>query len=250
MWQDLTTVFQKYMGTGMIFVWFCIALIYLFFKESNRERRIMFLYVPVIILIILFQPLFFRVFFRFLGSEIYFRFCWLLPVSVVIAASVVQFSSEFEGRKQRLVVALSVLVIMVCGKLVYSNPLYTWAENAYHVPQAVVRLCDRIHLEGAEVRAAFPQEFLLYVRQYDPTILMPFGREWNDAEVNDFVALLLGDSLEAEKLAEYMNQFYCQYVIMDAKKEILGEPRDFDLTMIDTIDGYAIYQNLAIPLPR
>ena len=69
------------------------------------------------------------------------------------------------------------MVLMISGKLVYSSPLFSRAENTYHIPQVVVDICDAIEVEGREVMAAFPDEFLLYVRQYSPVICMPYGRE-------------------------------------------------------------------------
>ena len=248
MWQSIATILQKYMGTGLIFVWFCVGLVYLFFQEKNRERRIIFVYVPVILLLVLLNPVFAGLFFRFLGSEIYFRFCWLLPVIAVIAASTVRFASRFDEKKHTLVLAAAIACIVVSGKSVYSNPLYSKAENLYHVPSTVIRICDAIHCPGREVRAAFPREFLLYVRQYDPTICMPYGREWNNGWINEFVEFLLQDTIDPEKLSEYLNQYECHFVILEEKKEIPGDLRDFDLKLFDTIDGYAIYQNTAIPL--
>lgn len=248
MWHTMTSIFQNYMGTGLIFIWFCVALVYLFFQEKNKERRVIFLYVPMILLLVLLNPAFAGLFFRFVGSEIYFRFIWLLPISVVIAGSAVKFASSYEGKKHTLVLVLAVACIVLSGKLVYSNPLYSRAENLYHVPDTVIRICDAIHCPGREVRAAFPQEFLLYVRQYDPTVCMPYGREWNNGWVNEFVVFLLQDRIDPEKLSEYMNQYECHFVILDEKKEVPGELRDFHLKLFDTIDGYAIYQNTLLSL--
>ena len=44
MWTEVFTVFQKYMGTGLIMIWFAAALVFLFLTEKNRTRRILLVY--------------------------------------------------------------------------------------------------------------------------------------------------------------------------------------------------------------
>ena len=49
------------MGTGLIVGWFLIALIYLLLKEKRKHIRILFVYVPIILLLLFFNPLFAKV---------------------------------------------------------------------------------------------------------------------------------------------------------------------------------------------
>ena len=45
MWNDAVVIFQKYMGTGLIVIWFLAALAFLYFTEKQKERRIFFIYI-------------------------------------------------------------------------------------------------------------------------------------------------------------------------------------------------------------
>lgn len=63
MWTEAVQIFQKYMGTGLIVIWFLAALVYVLLNEKQRPKRIFFVYMPVIMLLIYFNPLFVRVFF-------------------------------------------------------------------------------------------------------------------------------------------------------------------------------------------
>lgn len=248
MWTEVFTVFQKYMGTGLIMIWFAAALVFLFLTEKNRTRRILLVYYPVVMLLLYFNPLFADAFCRLVGSEIYFRVCWLLPVSVVLAYSTVLLAEHFKGKMKGLFLAAVLTVIVLSGRPVYSNPLYSVAQNEYHVPDSVVHICDAIRYEGREVKAAFPYEMLLYVRQYSPFVCMPYGRDMMLGDFNDLFSLIQRDRIDVKELAELMNQQGCHYAVFAEKKEILGEPQDFDLKLFDTIDGYVIYQNLNLPL--
>ena len=74
--------------------------------------------------------------------------------------------------------------LAVSGSLIYSSPLFSKAENLYHVPDSVVHICDAINVPGREVMAAFPLDLVPYVRQYSAFVCMPYGREmtvdrWN-----------------------------------------------------------------------
>ena len=56
MWTDIITIFQKYMGSGFVMIWFLAALIYLFLNEKQKPKRIFLVYMPVIMLLLYFNP--------------------------------------------------------------------------------------------------------------------------------------------------------------------------------------------------
>lgn len=248
MWTDVIPIFQKYMGTGLIMIWFLAALVYLFLCEKRKDRRILFVYMPVVLLVLYFNPLFAGVFCSLLGSEIYFRICWLLPTILVIAYTAVCIFERLKGRKQALFAVTAAVLIAVSGKLVYDNPLYSRAENIYHVPDSVVHICDAIVVPGREVMAVFPRELLLYVRQYSPFVCMPYGREGFEGDGNDFYIAMEQDVIDLETLAPFVSSRSCHYVILSEEKEILGEPLDYGWELFGRTDGYVIYRNTEIPL--
>ncbi len=237
------------MGTGLTAVLFLAAVLYLFLAEKRKERRLLFVYLPSAVLLLYFNPLFASLFVRIVGSEIYFRMCWLLPVVLVLGYAIVQIAeNHLQGRKRTCFLVLAALIVMLSGKLVYTNPLFSQAENPYHVPEAVVKICDAIKADGREVMAVFPKELLLYVRQYSPYVCMPYGREGFDGDNNDFFIAMEREVIDLEELAPFVQQKGCHYVILDAKKEIPGNPQDFSLELFLETEGYAVYRNTAISL--
>lgn len=248
MWKSVVWTFQKYMGTGLIVIWFLAALIYLFLNEKRRDRRILFVYLPVIVLVLFFNPLFMRIVFAAVGEEIYFRVCWVLPVIVVIAYAAVNIWGRLSGTRQLLFAAAAAALIIVSGKPVYENPLYSRAENLYHVPESVVHLCDAIQVPGREVMAVFPQELLLYVRQYAPRVCMPYGRTDYGVGENEFYCAMECDPVDLEELTRYVDEWGCHYIILDEMQEILQEPQEYDWELFGQMDGYVIYRNTKIPL--
>lgn len=234
----------KYMGTGLILIWYLAAVIFLFLKEKRKPVRIMCLYVPVLVLLIFFNPVFQYLFERFLGMDIYFRMLWLLPMTPTLACSAVLLCSLFQGRKQILCGAVAALMIVAGGTLVYSNPLFSKAENMHHVPQEVVEICDMIKIDGREVMALFPQEHLLYVRQYSPVVCMPYGRNammYFDSE--ELYRLMVKDVIDVERMAVLAKEKGCHYVIISQEKTLNGRLEDYQYERYGQVGKYQIYRD-------
>lgn len=239
----MTAIFQKFAGSGFVLILFVLAMIYLFICEKRKPRRIMLVYAPAIMLLLFFNPLFYKLFYTLVGEEIYFRIIWLMPVTISIVYAIIHILESLQGKKRIVFGVVSVLILLLSGKLVYSSTLYSVAENEYHVPQAVVDICDAIEIEGREVKAAFPPEHLLYVRQYSPLVCMPYGREVYMGEYSEFYLTAEKAKIDTEKLVSFAKGTLCHYVIL-AKDKILSVPmEDFGYEVFEEMHGYIIYKD-------
>lgn len=246
MWNEVVTLFREYMGTGLIVGWFLLSVIYLLIREKRKNIRIMFVYVPIILLLFFFNPLFANLVYSFAGEEmeIYYRILWLIPMTAVIAYTAAVLCGALKGRVRIVFAMICGVLVMVSGSWIYQNPYFKRAENLYHVPQSVVDICDAIEVEGREVMAVFPVELLQYVRQYSPVVCMPYGREitvdrWGiNHEMYD---VMESPVVDAEELAKLAKANSCHYIILSADKEIQGKLTDYDYRLFDRIDGYDVY---------
>lgn len=237
--------FQKYSGSGLILGWFLVSWCYLLLKEEKKQNRVMLVYMPAGILLIFYNPFFYRLFGNMTEEAIYFRFLWLLPVTIVIGYSVIHIMSGLSQRRKPVFGFIVVLLILISGKWVYSNPLFQKAENPYHMPKDVVEICDAIRVEGREVMAAFPREFLLYVRQYSPYVCMPYGREVFD-EYDEFFAVMEQEEIDMSQLAQLAKQHGCHFLILSKEKILKGEPEDFSYEVFKEMEEYLIYRDTSI----
>lgn len=237
--------FHKFMGTGLIVIWYLAAVIFLFLKEKRRPVRVMFLYVPVVILVIFFNPVFAKLFEKFLGMEIYFRMLWMLPMTPTLGYSIVLGCELLPKRKAAGFLAVCAVLVVTTGTIVYRNPLFSRAENIHHVPQEVVEICDKIQVEGREVMALFPIEHLLYVRQYSSVVCMPYGRNamiYPDSE--ELFRVMLKGTIDVERMAVLAKEKGCHYVIFSEKeKELNGRLEDYDYEYFDRVGEYLIYRD-------
>lgn len=255
MWSDVVELFRNYMGTGMIMIWYLIALIYLWISEKRKPVRILFLYVPIALLLVYFNPLAVRLVHGVVGSDIYWRILWLLPVTATIAYSCVciygQIAREGKGVRANLFALCMAGALAASGSFMYSSPRFSRAENLYHMPEAVVHICDAIQVPGREVMAAFPLELTPYVRQYSPTVCMPYGREmvmksWNHD--NPLCDVMEQEVIQMEQLVPLAREAACHYVIFRAGQKFSARPESYGWTLFRETDGYVIYRDPAIEL--
>lgn len=251
MWSHAINLFQEYMGTGLIVIWFLVALVYLWLVEKRKPIRILFIYVPVILLLIFFNPLFAEIVYEVAGSEIYYRILWLMPMTVVTAFGVVEVIGHLEGVKRVAFTVVSAVVLMVSGSYVYNNIYFDKAENLYHVPQTVVDICEAIEVEGREVKAVFPAELLQYVRQYSPVVCMPYGRELLVEHWQVWYKLydvMEAEEIDAKQLVEGCREHSTVYAVIPAKKKIIGKMEDYEFELFAEIDDYVIYKDATVDL--
>lgn len=251
MWSEIAAVFREFMGTGLIVVLYLFCLVYLYLKEEKKYVRILFIYIPIGILLLFFNPLFAQLVYRAADEEIYYRILWLLPVTAGIAYTACHIIGKLQGKVKYGAAVGTAVIIMISGRCVYDSPYFTVAENLYHVPDSVVHICDSIIVPGREVMAAFPGEMLQYVRQYSSFVCMPYGREtlverWNAG--TELSQIMEQEPLNLEAAVPLLREQGCHYVILRAGRQILGDLKEFGWEIFGETDGYVIYRDTGIPL--
>lgn len=248
MWSTITNLFQGYMGKGLIFGWFLLCVFLLWRRERDKMKRILFIYLPVLLLFLFFNPLWAKLIYRFIGDEVYYRLLWLLPITITISYTMVDMVAGCKGKMRCVLAGCSVVGVIFSGSFIYANVHFHPAENVYHMPEAVVEICDAIVVEGREVMAAFPIEMVQYVRQYTPLVCMPYGREvlvadWNrgsEDRINDYMRL---QQIPLNELVPLCKEKECHYIILSEDKVLIGDFADYGYELYDTICGYKVYRD-------
>ena len=267
--KEIISIWQAINGSGMLLFLYVICTSYLLVVEDKKYKKILFVVFPTLWLGVLLLPPIYRVIASLIGEDIYYRFFWILPISITIAYT---FTKIFEllvdklgavedkqgrsGTRKKLfkieitseIVALLILscIIIISGDFVYNNWRFSKAENIYHVPNEVIEICDAIHIEGREVVAAFPNEFIQYVKQYDPTILPPYGRnilvrEWN--LTHPLFLAMNKEVIDAKQLSEELIKSDSTYVILEGSRVIDGDLEDYGYQEDFRCGEYIIYKN-------
>ncbi|MCR5441658.1 MAG: hypothetical protein K6E66_06040 [Lachnospiraceae bacterium] len=243
MFPRILLIIKEYMGSGLIAVIFVLSLFYLAVTEKEKAKSICFLYVPMVVLAFFLCPLSYRIYGKVTEIVTYYRLLWLIPVTPVIGYSAVKICTRFTGLKQNLCIIAFALLFAVSGRLMYSDMYMVRAQNIYHMPVQVVDLCDALHVEGREVMVLMPYEFQQFVRQYDPNICMPYGREYMmnmSAGENLLRDAMMAEDKDPELVGRLATERGCHYIVVSQFEDFAEDPWNYEEIM--NIDGYKIYR--------
>lgn len=239
-------IFKLYTGLKFLLGLTALAWIYLLLTEKDKKIRILLVYAPVIIILLFLFPVSRKVFVAAgLDGETYYRILWTIPMGVIF----VYGACRFFASHRRIGLVISALLVVLCGSLVYKSPYISKAENLYHIPDTVVRICDLIGPErpGERVSAVMPPDLIHFVRQYDASINMPYGREMlvNQWDYYNAVyeAMEKPEVVDMEELLEATRTESCRYIVMAEDKRTNKDPEDCGLLLLDVIDGYRVYED-------
>lgn len=247
--KDILLIFQEYTGAGFFTILYLLALLYLWVSEKNEAVRSIFVYGAGVLQLLFFIPLFYYGY-QLLDKGTYYRILWLLPMTMTIAYSGVKIL----GRYPRIGMILGVILIAVSGKCVYSNTYMSKAENAYHIPQEAIDVCEMIMPEEGQERVTgvFPDDLIHFIRQYTSEIQMAYGRDYlapdwtyGDHPLRQVMNL---SRIPAGKLAALATEYNCNYIVLSKGKDIAGNLESQDMVKIGETEHYDIYQNNRIDI--
>ena len=241
------TIYKAYGGSSMMTLLVMAAVLYLWVTEEKREIRQLFVYATAGIFALFFFPLFsYAAIHFFLDEGIYYRLLWLIPGGMVASYAAVRALSRIEMKQKRLVVGVVFSLLLIqSGSLIYQNPLVTKAENDYHLPKEVIAVADVMHVEGRDVKAVVPAEMLQFIRQYDASILLAYGR---DALVEGWGSNPLYEAMETNPVRSYAITDYAraqgvEYIVLRSGTPIVGgKPIEkYEFSYLTTTENYDIY---------
>ena len=239
-------IFKLYTGLKFLFVLTLAAFVYLLVTEKNRNFRILFVYAPVLILLLFLFPVSRKLFVAAgLDGATYYRVLWTIPMGMIT----VYGACSFFAKHRRIGLVVTSVLIVLCGKYVYDSDYISKAENLYHIPDTVIRICELIHPDDADenlqVMVVVPEELTYYIRQYDSDIRMPYGREMIEGQWDYYnvvhAAMEETEVIDLEALIAACREEYCQYIVLSPVRKVEGDPAELGLTLLAEIDGYRVY---------
>lgn len=239
-------ILKLYTGLRLLLLLSVAAWIYLLATEKNKSIRLLLVYAPFIVTALFLFPVSRKGFVALgLDGETYYRILWTIPFGIIF---VYGFCRLFE-RHRRIGLMVGTALTVLCGSYVYKGPYISRAENLYHIPDTVVKICDLIGPEDerSRVSAVMPGELIHFVRQYDASINMPYGREmlvnaW-DYYNAVYEAMEKPEVVDMEELLKAAREDYCQYIVMAKERRTDQDPEECGLLLLDEIDGYLIYED-------
>lgn len=156
------------------------------------------------------------------------RFYYILPIEIVVAYGLVRIMAFLNGRGRKLMFfCFIILALNTYGDFGYNNGYCVKADNLYDVPEACIRVSECMDAEIGEgsKRVVAPEEISQYIRQYDPSILLAFGRAYASSFCNTSIKRLMVavDEIDYTKLCENVIQWKADFFIEDTSWKTIGE---------------------------
>lgn len=176
-------------------------------KKTAQRMREIFLPQFIMMAVTVYNPVFPVVLNSFFDvNKEYYRFLWMSPVIICIAAAgaitVCDFagiekisskrenendrvgcgdstSSEAKRRARTFVAAVFIICLLTAGGSFLYKDGYIVSPNVYHMPTEIPEISEIIHEDAGEgfPRAMFEYDYQMQIRQYDAGILLACDRE-------------------------------------------------------------------------
>lgn len=255
MWENMVSLMKViledivlYNSESCLVPLFLVALLFLWVTEKDRRLRVVLVYLVTALAVVFLCPLYAWVGMK-IDEDIYYRVFWALPVGILVCYSAVWLMMRFRSAVSKaLVFVLMLLVIVLNGRLVYTNTLHFKATNASHIPQQVIDVAEALKLENYKPIAVLPAELLPFFRQYTADIYTPYGRNvmepsWN--LTNELYEAMEEDSAvyDIDEVVRCARNEHCAFVVLSCAKQMDGSMEEQGYFLLDFVQGYYIYMD-------
>ncbi len=188
--QQSVASWQLYWGDGRILILAGLAFVYLLLRHRRKKKVGDLLLSVVVLLFLFFLPLTSMIICRAIDGFVYWRYLWTVPVIPLVACGATCLVKECPKKILALLcTALLVGLMAFTGRGFWEE--YQQFHNNQQVPDEIAGVIEIINedRQGREVIVAANDTCAAYVRVYDSTLLMPYGRAGRGAVSKNAVKL-------------------------------------------------------------
>lgn len=256
---DLKNKIDMYFGEGSIGILFlCALLFWIAKKEKSRQLKFYVSYV-VVALIGMMNPVSLYVIDKTGNMEVFERFFWLLMTTFLLAFTF----AVFVHRKGMLLIPVLVLLLL-CGKIVFTDTEYKPAENAEKVSEQAIRvseiimrdfegLADDAKVEPNRQGVAMPTAMVTEpineaIRMYNANIDLWYVRKnfgnYNSGRYKSVASLLTMDNQEipVRRVVNAMREKNFEYLVLGDWQRLTGNVDAYDFEIIGSTENYRVYK--------
>lgn len=245
------TDFSATFEGAWIFPILIAAVIWILWKEEDRTRKLLCGILPLVLLAVYWCPLTGQLFIRILGENVYWRVLWLILLAVTIPYAGCLLLQRLKGIRRQGCFLLLAAIIVLGGEKVLSEEWFKPSPNAYKIPQNVIEVCE---LLPSNIHAMVSNRLMPYIRMYDPTITLEFGRNalaynaiaWESAWEPDFHDQIL--YLEAQKpeidldiLMPLAEEVGIEFFVFSNNRTYIGEWGDYEFSEYGRTNEFVIF---------
>lgn len=220
--------YNQYFGDGIYLTLYFISIIVLVLFEKEKNKKYLFIGQMILFTIIYWCPITAYIIAEYcIGTNVYWRMWWLLPITITIAYSFVKITQIKENVWERRIVTLLLgLMIVSQGTFIYNDTNFQKADNWLKINQDVIEICEAVKADAQEMEIEdrgiiVPNEFIAQIKQYDGIIRMPYGRDVLQGKKKKNIPGKIYEAINAEEpdaevLMELAIEGEYQYLVYDS----------------------------------
>lgn len=245
------TIWKQYWGNGYVPYLLLLAVIYLLFRKRNKHSIRQVLPYLFLILFLFLCPFTAKIIQTCIGQDVYWRVLWLLPATPVISLACTEFLHMRRSKAAHtLTVLLFAVTIVLCGKNLLDSGQYVKVHNYQKVPDEVAHICNMIREDAGDskIRLVTDENLSPYIRVYDPSIRMPYGRRGKGAITWTTIRLYKAvhpeeGRIKYKRIARLAKKANCNYmaIVMNDRFK-LKYVEQFGYEQIGTVNNYGIFR--------
>lgn len=240
-----------YIGDGWHYILFLLALIFLIANRNEKENRKWLAGYSILFGAVYICPLTARIIMKYcIGYLVYWRMFWLLPSSVIIAYAAAKLCVKW---KKPVLQVLCMLVLTAVIVLTGKNPYvgegapYVKAVNLQKLPADACQVCDMINGDRGKsgpAVAVMPDDLIGYVRQYDASVELVYGRRSNLKKRRRKIHKQMNsETPDFKKLTKLVRKEGANYLVYVADEEQNAQIESYGFVQIGRVGGYVVYKD-------
>ena len=240
---------KNYTGLKLLFALTVIAWFVLFFKEKNKNIRIAYVVMPVVVMVVFVCPVTMYLYRKVgLDADTYYRILWIIPMGMITVYTAVKLFEK--NAKTRIIGgAITVVLIVLCGKYIYGSEIFFKSENIYGIPQQTINVVEFIRdNDDHESFTVLPSaDLITTIRQYDARVRMPYGRDMYNASLEYYNPVYevyeKPELLNFKDLVEVTRYLEVEYIIVYKARLTEDDPGEAGLEYVGEVDDHLIYRD-------
>lgn len=215
----INEAYTRALGIGLYLGMFFLAVIFVVLeakKEEKNRAKLVFGIYSIIVLFLALNPIFANISIAVIGSEVYWRVYWLLPIGLLLAYVFTELIYKMPTKLKKVLASILVIfIIIIGGKWVYTEENFAKVNNYYKIPDTALDVILQVSADDEEYKQlAGPLKFQVYTRQVDGNIILSEGRSFSGTYPEDSIVtyIMNSDYANIYKKAVEIN---CNYVVLN-----------------------------------
>lgn len=222
---------KGFIGYGKSLIILYIISILIIFIKGNKLQKNLFIYFPILVCVLVLNPLLKDIYIKVVTCSTYWRLYWLIPIELSIVVASMIIYNLIENKKYKYIYIISIIIIlMISGKYIYKDELgFSEFVNFKKIPQYIIDEVNYISNDSTgKVKTVMPNEpwESCMVRQYNSSIAVMHSRDINNQEDSEYKKLYLsiycgeGMFYNNNEINEIIDKFNIDYIILPKNRTL------------------------------